>query len=146
MHTGGWDSREPSENSTLAIKFPYRSRDPQTHNLFFFTYIIYLAGLGLSCGKHDLHCTMRGPSWQCRDSRHSGSVVMAQSKRAGLVIVARSESVGLVVAAHGLSCSAACGILVPQPGIEPASPGLQGGFLTTGPPGKSPKHVMVICY
>ena len=43
---------------------------------------------------------------------------------------------GLVVA-HGLSCSAARGILVSRPGIEPASPALQGRFLTTGPPGKS---------
>ena len=29
------------------------------------------------------------------------------------------------------------GILVPLPGIELTSPALQGGFLTTGPPGKS---------
>ena len=29
------------------------------------------------------------------------------------------------------------GILVPHPGIEPVSPALQGGFSTTGPPGKS---------
>ena len=36
-----------------------------------------------------------------------------------------------------LSCSIACGILVPQPGIEPASPALQSRFLTTGLPGKS---------
>ena len=35
------------------------------------------------------------------------------------------------------SCSAACGILVPQPGIELLSPALQGEFLTTGSPGKS---------
>ena len=34
------------------------------------------------------------------------------------------------------SCSVACGILVPQPGIEPVSLVLQGRFLTTGPPGK----------
>ena len=32
----------------------------------------------------------------------------------------------------------ACGILVPQPGIKPASPALEGRFLTTGPPEKSP--------
>ena len=32
----------------------------------------------------------------------------------------------------------ACGILVPRPGIEPSSPALQGRFLTTGSPGKSP--------
>ena len=34
-----------------------------------------------------------------------------------------------VVAAHGLySCSEGCGILVPQPGIEPPSPAWQGGL------------------
>ena len=30
-----------------------------------------------------------------------------------------------LVVAHGLSCPVACGILVPQPGIEPASPALE---------------------
>ena len=34
-------------------------------------------------------------------------------------------------------CSKACGILGPRPGIEPASPALKGGFLTTGQPGMS---------
>ena len=47
------------------------------------------------------------------------------------------ECAGSVVAACRLSCPTARGILVPQPGIEPASPALEGGFLTTGPPGKS---------
>ena len=31
----------------------------------------------------------------------------------------------------------ACGILAPQPRIEPAPPALEGEVLTTGPPGKS---------
>ena len=31
-----------------------------------------------------------------------------------------------------------CGILVPRPGMKPTSPALEGRFLTTGPPGKSP--------
>ena len=31
------------------------------------------------------------------------------------------------------------GILVPPPEIEPTSPALEGRFLTTGPPGKSPE-------
>ena len=44
-----------------------------------------------------------------------------------------------VVAACELSYSVACGILVPQPWIKLASPALEGEFLTTGPPGKSPK-------
>ena len=34
-----------------------------------------------------------------------------------------------------LSCSAACAIL-PRPRLEPVSPALAGGFLTTAPPGK----------
>ena len=37
---------------------------------------------------------------------------------------------------------AAHGILVPQPGIESASPTLVGGFLTTGPPRKSVKYLL----
>ena len=41
------------------------------------------------------------------------------------------------VAAEGrLPHSLACGILVPQPGIESTSPALHSGFWTTGPPGK----------
>ena len=44
---------------------------------------------------------------------------------------------GWVVVGHGLIHSAIRGILVPQPGIEPTSPALQGGFLATGPPGNS---------
>ena len=39
---------------------------------------------------------------------------------------------------HGFSsCTTAHGILVPRPRIEPVSPALEGGFLTTGPPGKA---------
>ena len=44
---------------------------------------------------------------------------------------------GSVVVTGGLSCPAACGILVPQPGIKPASAELKGRFLTSGQPGKS---------
>ena len=44
--------------------------------------------------------------------------------------------VGLVIMVHGLSCSAACGNF-PGPGIEPMSPALAQGFLTTGSPEKS---------
>ena len=32
----------------------------------------------------------------------------------------------------------ACGVLVPQPGIEPTFTALEGGFLTTGLPGRFP--------
>ena len=43
-----------------------------------------------------------------------------------------------VVMSYRLSCPTASGILVPRPGIRPESPALAGGFLTTGPPRKSP--------
>ena len=39
--------------------------------------------------------------------------------------------------AHRLTCPAACGIHLPRPEIEPVSPALAGGVLTTGPPEKS---------
>ena len=46
--------------------------------------------------------------------------------------------------ACGLSCPAACGILLPQPGIELVSPVWEGGFFTTGPPGKSPLYPFLV--
>ena len=39
----------------------------------------------------------------------------------------------------------ACGILAPQPGIEPATPALEGEVLTTGPPGKSLMYLLEQC-
>ena len=41
------------------------------------------------------------------------------------------------IASWGLSFPVAFEILVPQPGIKPVSFALEGGFLTTGPPGNS---------
>ena len=49
---------------------------------------------------------------------------------------------GSVVMTPGLGCPMACGISVPQSGIKPTS-AVEGRFLTTGPPGKSPNH---FCY
>ena len=50
---------------------------------------------------------------------------------------------GSVVMTPGLDCPMACGISVPHSGIKPTSPAMEGGFLTTGPPGKSLNH---FCY
>ena len=36
-------------------------------------------------------------------------------------------------------CHRACGILVARPEMEPATPALGAGVLTTGQPGKSPQ-------
>ena len=42
-----------------------------------------------------------------------------------------------LVVVGGLRCPSACGILVPQPGMEPVSPALEGGLSVTGPPGEA---------
>ena len=42
--------------------------------------------------------------------------------------------------AHGPNCSATRGIIVPRPGTQPAPSALQGGFLTSRPPGNSQYH------
>ena len=69
---------------------------------------------------------------------HTGSVVAVHwLSSCG---VRAPECMGSVAVARGLSCPVACGILVPQPGIKPASPALQDRFLTPGPPGKSPDY------
>ena len=52
-------------------------------------------------------------------------------------IESQLQHTGSVVAELRLSRPEASGILVPPPGMEPAAPALEGGFLTTGPPGKS---------
>ena len=45
--------------------------------------------------------------------------------------------VASVVAEHRLSCSVACGTLVPKPGFQLIPFVLQGGFLNTVPPEES---------
>ena len=66
-------------------------------------------------------------------------VFISSSLRASLYCDpwAQQLLVGSAVAPWGLSGPKACGILVPLPSIEPASLVLEGGFLTTGPPGRS---------
>ena len=54
-----------------------------------------------------------------------------------LVAVLRLLSVWLRSCSTGLICPMAHGILVPRLEIKPVSSALEGGFLTTGPPGKS---------
>ena len=56
---------------------------------------------------------------------------------------------GVLVAALGLSscgvplsCPQVCEILVLQPGMEPETPALQGGFLNIGSPEKSPAQIL----
>ena len=84
---------------------------------------IYLAASGVSCGTQGLSSLL-----------HGGSFAEAY----GLFNCGgwAPELEGSVVWLPGLSYSTACGILVPQPGIESACPALQGRFSTAGPAGK----------
>ena len=91
------------------------------------------------CFKHFMYLFIFG----CAGSqpRYSGSLfwhagfsrVVAPGLQSAWILQLWREGFSLVVV-HRLSCPMACGILVPQPGIESVSPALAGGFLTTGPP------------
>ena len=126
--------------------------------------LFFLAASSLSCGMQDLHWGMWGLSLWCAASSlwHAGFSLVAvhglfsscgvrgfslsgcgaqAPEHVGSVVCGTwplsLRHASSVVAAHGLSCRMACGILVPRPRIEPASPALEGGFFTTGLPGKS---------
>ena len=105
---------------------------------YLFIFYIFLAASGLSYGM-----------W--------GSFIAAQALRCGagsslwhgLLSSCGTQApghVGSVVAAVGLSCPMVCWILVPRPGLEPVSPEMEGGFFTTGPPGKSLSSLLVPCF
>ena len=103
---------------------------------FIFLFFIFLAASGLSCGMQDLHWGTQDLFCCCQHSAFSLVVArgLCSLRHTGsLIEVQELSSCG----AHGLSCPSACGILVPWPRIEPASPALEGRFFTTGPPGKS---------
>ena len=77
----------------------------------------------------------------CFEAQSRGAQASAAVPEGSPVTTPELQSTGSVVVTHGLSCdtcSIARGILVPLPGMEPVSPALGGGFVTTGPPGKSP--------
>ena len=89
---------------------------------------VYLAEL-------DLHCCPRAFS-SCGEQRLL-SVWGARASHCGDFSCCCWRALGTwasVVMAHRLSCPDACGILVPRPGIEPTSPALAGGFISTGQP------------
>ena len=68
--------------------------------------------------------------------KHAGSFTVVQGPVSNCGAQA-PESMDSVVEMHGLSCMACVGKLSFRPGIEPVSPALDGGFLTTGPSGRS---------
>ena len=107
-----WPVKDRTRQGTGPGHFCPKNRSFLGH-LFFF--LIYLTVLGLGCSTWALCC--------CKQAFSSCS-------KRGLL----SGQVGSVAVAHGLSCPTAGGILVPGSWIKPV---WAGGFLTTGPPGKS---------
>ena len=89
-------------------------------------------GATLHCGARISHCG----SFSCCGAWALGT-------RASVVVARRLSSCGSQALECRLSsCGAQAQLLrgmrgLPGPGIEPVSPALAGGFLTTVPPGKS---------
>ena len=90
------------------------------------------AGATLRCGARASHCS---------GFSHCGA--WALGMRASVVVAHGLSSCGSQALDHRLSsCGAQASLLhgmwdLPGPGLEPVSPALAGGFLTTAPPGKS---------
>ena len=101
-------------------------------------FILFLAALGLCCcAQSFLYLWRVGATLPCGErASHYGGF-----SRCGTQALSTWAS---VVAAHRLSsCGARAQLFrgmwdLPGPGLEPMSPALAGGFLTTAPPGKPP--------
>ena len=91
--------------------------------------LFWLAGSSLWC--------MGFSCCEAQALEHVGSIYAVHS-------LSSCSSWASLIVVHGPSCPTACGILGPRPGIEPTSPVLEGGFSTTGPPGKSSMVVIVL--
>ena len=103
------------------------------YNLFIVSFLVALglcccAQVFSSCGKRRLAFTVV----------HGLLIEVASlvERRLQTHRLQQLQHAGSVVAVCGLSCLAACGVLVHLPAIELGSSSLQDGFLTTGPPRK----------
>ena len=102
--------------------------------LFLNTFYLFVYWLGLcSCVETFSSCSELGLLSGCRARFSLQWLLLLQSESSR---APRLQAVALRLSsvAHGLSCSAACGIL-PDQGSTPCS--LPGRFLTPGPPGTS---------
>ena len=93
--------------------------------------------LFISLGASGLNCNMPNLSLWCAGFSRCGA--WAPEGRGAWA----PEGHGSIVVARGLSCPVTCGVVVPRPGMKPMSPALEGGFLITGLPGKSPLLLLI---
>ena len=103
---------------------------------FFWLHWVFVVVHGLCCSREAFpHCRKRG----LLSLRCSLQWIL-------LLQLVGSRARASIVVAHRFSCPVSCGILVPNPGIEPMSPALAGGFLTTEPPGKFSCFIVIKCH
>ena len=89
------------------------------------------AGATLCCGARASHCSGFSCGAQALGTRASVVVARGLSSCGSRALERRLSSCGTQASLlHGI-CD------LPGPGLEPVSPALAGGFLTTVPPGKS---------
>ena len=160
LKSGCWQDRSPSDDSGEILPFSQLQKLPASGSawcflafncitpllllfsmchLFFFFYLFFIFGyfgsLLLCMGFLQL--------------QRAG--VRERASYCGGFSCCRARALGAwasVVVAHGLSsCGSRAQLLrgmwdPPRPGLEPVSPALAGGFLTTAPPGK-PHHLFL---
>ena len=150
-----------SFTSSLPVWIPFTSFSFLYLSIFPI-YLFFGGASGLSCGVWDLCWGTRDLSlWRAVSSLQclGFSLVAAlgllsscgaQAPERVSSVVCSTWALSLkhassIVVVRSLSCPVACGILVPRPGIEPASLPLEGRFFTTGPTGKSPLLLFLVC-
>ena len=90
--------------------------------VFFFLINLSFAALGLRCGARASHCF----GFSCCGARGLGSRALERR-----------------LSSCGARAQLLCGMWdLPGPGLEPVSPALAGGFLTTTPPGTPPNNIV----
>ena len=101
-------------------------------------YVIVLCGLSLLAMRGPLFVVVRG--LLCGGSSHCSGVSYCRARALGKLQSLQHAS--SVVVAHGLSCSGMWNR--PRSGIEPLTPALAGGFLSSASPGKSTPAVSML--
>ena len=123
----------------------YACQGRQKDNLLTIIIYSYLAILGLCCSTRGSSLLREG-FLQLQRVRAT-LLLWWQASHCGVFSCDKAPAracTGSVVVLHGLSYPAACGILVPGPGIEHESPALAGEVVTTGPPGKFPQKIIFV--
>ena len=124
------------------------TRDTTALPLAWFGILYFLAVLGLRCSMRTFS-SCRARALELAGSAAAELRLSSCGAQASLIAVhglssCRAQAqypqhMGTIVMVYRFSCPTTCGILIPRPRIEPMSPAMEGGFLTTGPAGKFPQ-------